>query len=99
MKIIYQREGGVAYFPGLSQPFELDTSALPAGQAARLEDLCDIARVFERPQPAPPASAADVFSYILIVRRGQRERTLRLHDPLDAELRALIAFIEDLRRQ
>lgn len=100
MRIFYQREGGVAYFPGLSRPLEIDTGALPAAQAARLEELVAAAAVFARASAPPPRpGAADVVTYTLRVEEGRRRTTLRLQDPVGApELRALLDYLEELRR-
>jgi hypothetical protein len=101
MKITYRREGGFAHFPGRSRAFSVDTAELPARQAERLERLCAEAKLFERP-PAPPPGpgVADAYSYTLTLRQGRRGRTLRLHDPVgDDGLRALLDFIEELRRE
>ena len=37
MRIQVERDGGFAYFPGLSGPTTVDTAALPAEEAAALE--------------------------------------------------------------
>ncbi len=99
MKISYAREGGLAHFPGLSRPIRVDTAALPADQAERLERLCADAQILDREQPVPPSpGAADIYTYTLALQQGRRRRTLRLHDPVeDRALRALLDFLEGLR--
>lgn len=99
MRIIYQRDGGVAYFPGLSRPLRVDTSEMPAAQSSRLEQLVVDAQVFTCERPAaPPPGAADLITYTLRVEDGRRRATLRLHDPIAAPaLQALIDYLEELR--
>ncbi|NTW00245.1 MAG: hypothetical protein HGA19_02950 [Oscillochloris sp.] len=99
MKISYKREGGIAYFPGLNKIINIDTSTLPTEQANWLEELCTAAKVFERPPAPPPKStAADFYTYILTFQMEQRQRTLRLYDPVeDQDLRALLDFLEQQR--
>jgi hypothetical protein len=99
MRISYQRDGGIAYLPGLSRPLRIDTAALPAAQAAHLEQLVAAANVFDHESAAPPPGAADHYTYTLRVEDGSRHATLRLHDPINApELRDLVGYLEELRR-
>lgn len=99
MRIIYQRDGGVAYMPGLSRPLRIDTRDLPAAQAARLEQLVTEAGLFSRESAAaPPPGAADIYTYTLRVEVDKRRTTLHLYDPIAApELQALVDYLEDLR--
>jgi hypothetical protein len=99
MRVTYRREGGIAYLPGLNRPLTLDTAALPAEQAAQLEDLIAAADIFERDEPAaPPAGAADIYRYTLEVQQSRRRRTLHLADPIsDTKLQALLDYLEQLR--
>jgi hypothetical protein len=100
MKIEYRREGGIAYFPGLSRPISVNTAELPTEQAEELEQLCAAAQLFERPAPPPPEHVADAYTYTLTLQQGRRHRTLRAYDPVaDEDLRALLDFIEGLRRR
>jgi hypothetical protein len=99
MKITYNRDGGIAHFPGLSAPISVDTATLPAAQAERLEQLCADAQLFERPQARPPSPpVADAYAYTLTIQQGRRRRTLQLHDPVEGEkLQALLEFLEGMR--
>jgi hypothetical protein len=99
MKIVYQREGGVASFPGLSAAISVDTAELTTAQADRLARLCADARLLDRPPPPTPSPhAADAYRYTLSVTQGRRRRTLQLQDPVeDQGLQALLDFLEGLR--
>ena len=48
MRIQVERDGGFAYFPGLSGPTTVDTDALPADEAAALEAAVEQTRLQRR---------------------------------------------------
>ena len=50
MRVQFQAEGGVAYFPGLSKPLTIDSRTLSTAQAAQLQKLVDQAKVFALPK-------------------------------------------------
>src|SRR3954468_1018612 len=100
MRVEFQSEGGIAYFPGLNKPVVIDSATLPTKQATKLQQLLDSANFFELPEAAkkPPKGAADYRTYTISVEDGKRHRTIRLHDPIeDTNLQALIAFLQEQR--
>lgn len=99
MQISYRREGGLAYFPGLHQPpLQLDTRDMPSDEAARLEELVAAATSVAHADEPPAAGAADCYTYTLEIRAGKRRSTLRMRDPIaEPELRAVVAYLEELR--
>lgn len=101
MHIQFQSEGGVAYFPGLSEPVTVDTRQLPAAQAAAAEGLVRAARFFDRPaqqQPAPPG-AADYRQYTITVDDGGRRHTIRIDEPVDdPDLQRLVQYLASQAR-
>ncbi len=62
MRVIFQSEGGIAHFPGLSRPVTIDGDQLPEPAAAELRQLIEAARLFDQPaqvgarRPAPPTT-------------------------------------------
>ncbi|WP_148615284.1 protealysin inhibitor emfourin [Nocardioides rubriscoriae] len=99
MRISLRTDGGLATFPGLTRPVEVDSSSLGADEAARLEHLVGAARFFARPEPAagPAPGTADAMTYTLTVDDGTRTRTLTVSDPLeDDDLAALISHLRAL---
>jgi hypothetical protein len=65
LRIQFSTEGGIAYFPGLSQPVTIDSEALSQQQGAELKRLVEAAHFFDLPanvgRPAP--GAADYRQY------------------------------------
>jgi hypothetical protein len=96
MRIEFQIEGGLAYFPGLSKPRVLDTADLPAAEADRLRRLVDAADLFQQPTAARalPKGAADYRQYTITVEEGGRRRTIHLTDPItNPDLEALVEYL------
>jgi hypothetical protein len=96
MRIEFSTEGGIAYFPGLSQPVTIDSEQLSQQESAELKRLVAAAHFFELPgkigRPAP--GAADYRQYKVTIEAGQRQHTLHATEPIeDAELRRLVAFL------
>ena len=102
MRVQFQTEGGVAFFPGLSKPVTIDSADLPKAQAAQLQQLLDSARFFDLPEAAKtlPKGAADYRRYTITVEDGKRHHTVQLNDPVEnPDLQALIEFLQDQRAQ
>ena len=98
MRIRFQSDGGVGYFPGLDQPLVVDTARLEPEAGARLEGLVGAADFFSRPEAAgvPAPGAADLRRYTLAIEDGGRSRTVEVTDPVeDAALRALIDALRE----
>ena len=49
MRVEFKVEEGLAYFPGLSEPILIDSTALPEDEAQELRRLVEASRLFERP--------------------------------------------------
>ena len=94
MRIEFQSDGGVGYFPGLDQPVTVDTDELPQAEAARFDTLVTAARFFERPPVvgAPAPGAADMRRYTIAIENGAgRAHRIEVSEPVeDASLQALI---------
>jgi len=93
MRITFQSEGGVAFFPGLNKPVVIDTADLPAEKRFKLERLLQSAGFFALPASVGhrPRGAADVREYTLRVEDGTRDATVHVTEPFDhSELEQLI---------
>jgi hypothetical protein len=100
MRITFQTDGGLGFFPGLARPVTFDLGDLDAKLRDELCKLVDKARFFERTQPeAPAAGGADRRTYTVTIERDGKERTLRLSDPIgDAGLGELVQHLRDAAR-
>jgi hypothetical protein len=93
VRIQFEMEGGLAYFPGLSKPVTLDSQQMPEEEAARWARLVQAAHFFDRPAVvgAPRPGAADYRRYTITVEEGGRHHTVQLTDPVqDPDLKALL---------
>jgi hypothetical protein len=98
MRVTFQTEGGIAHFPGLSQPVTIETDQLPEQEAAKLRELMGAARLLDRPAQMGKAArgAADYRQYTITVEANDRRYTVRLTDPIeDPELQRLLRFLQD----
>ena len=97
MRIRFQSDGGVGYFPGLDGPVIVDTAHLPPEEGARLERLVGAADFFSRPEAAdvPAPGAADLRRSTIAIEDSGRSRTLEVIDPVEDS--ALHALIDALR--
>lgn len=96
MKVEFAREGGIAYFPGLSKPVTFDTNSLAPEDAQEFRRLLDEANFFDLPfrAGAPRSRGADCFQYTIHVESGDRDHTIQLTDPVqDPHQKALLNFI------
>jgi len=105
MHIDFKTEGGVAYFPGLSKPFTLDSNSLPAAQAEQLQQLVTKARLLEQPNASKAAKstartrAVDGRRYTITLEEDGHKHTLQFADPItDPDVQALVDFLNDARR-
>jgi UTP-glucose-1-phosphate uridylyltransferase len=101
MRIEFQMEGGLAYFPGLSTPVVIDSNDLTAEDASEMKRLVEAARFFERPTVigAPRRGAADYRQYTIIVEEEGRQHTIQLADPVeDPALQELLRFLQTRAR-
>jgi hypothetical protein len=101
MRMQVRIEGGLARFPGLAKPIDLDTDTLPAQDAQEMRHLVTAARFFELPasigQPLA-RGAADYRRYIITVDDGPAHHTVEATDPVsNPHLAALIRFAQHHR--
>jgi hypothetical protein len=102
MRVIFTTEGGVSFFPGLSQPVTIDAAALTQEERNELERLIDEAGFFALPGEAgkPAKGAADYRQYTITVEEQGRLHTVKASDPLgDPKLRNLIGFLQRKARE
>jgi hypothetical protein len=97
MRVIFQTEGGIAHFPGLSRPVTIETEELPEEEAAELRRLLEAARLLDRPAQIgkPARGAADYRQYAITIEADNRTYTVRLTDPVeDPDLQRLLRFLQ-----
>ena len=98
MRVIFQTEGGIAHFPGLSRPVTIETDQMREQEAAELRELMGAARLLDRPAHAGKAApgAADYRQYTITVEAQHRSYTVRLAEPVDdPDLQRLLRFLQD----
>ena len=98
MRVIFQTEGGIAHFPGLSRPVTIESDRLPEPEAAELRELMGAARLLDRPAQVgkPARGAADYRQYTITVEAENRRYTVRLVEPIeDPDLQRLLAFLQE----
>ena len=89
MRVRFKTEGGVAHFPGLSEPVTIDSDELPEEEAIELK------RRIEEAPGEPLRGAADYRRYTVTVEEGGRSHTVRLADPIeDPDLQRLISALD-----
>lgn len=96
MRIQFLTEGGIAHFPGLSQPVTIDTTELSEQEAAELRQLVESTNFFGLPARIATArrGAADYRQYTVTIEEGERRRTVQVAEPVeDADLKQLLAFL------
>lgn len=97
MRITFQREGGVAVFPGLSKPVTIDSDTLASDEQAEIEQLIQQSAFFKQPPQVGTLSrgAADFIHYTVTVDDGENSHTIRIIEPVqDVRLQELIAFLQ-----
>ena len=101
MRITFQSQGGIAFFPGLNRPVVIDTAQLPAEERSKLEGLLQSTRFFALPASVGQTrrGAADVREYTLRVQDETRDYTVRVTEPFDhPELEQLISELRSRAR-
>ncbi|HEU5014852.1 MAG TPA: protealysin inhibitor emfourin [Roseiflexaceae bacterium] len=97
MRITFQREGGVAFFPGLSKPVTIESDSLPSDEQAEIAQLIQQSAFFSQPEQVGTLSrgAADYIHYTVTVDDGPNSHTIRIVEPVqDVRLQELIAFLQ-----
>lgn len=98
MKIRYTTSGGIAYFPGLQKPVEIDVDALDAGSRDELRRLAQAAAFFDLPTAvgAPAKGSADCQVDIVSIEDQGRRHEVRVAPPVDPG--ALHDLLQAVRR-
>ena len=97
MRITFQRQGGIAFIPGLTKPVVIDTGQLAAALRADLEQLVRAARFFALPATVgmKQRGAADYREYTVTVEDGGRSSTVHFIEPFNnSAVEELIAVLE-----
>ncbi len=97
MRITFQRDGGIAFFPGLSKPVTIESDDLSSDEQAELEQLIQQSVFFKQPEQVGTLSrgAADFLHYTVTVDDGTNCHTIRMVEPIqDVRLQELIAFLQ-----
>jgi hypothetical protein len=97
MRIDYERTGG---FAGMRLAATIDTTTLPADQAAELQDLIDNAHFFDLPAKIPsPPNVADQFYYRVTIEAKSKQHTVEAGEAsASPELQALLQQLTLLAR-
>lgn len=97
MRIRLQREGGLAYFPGLARPVEVDTHELPPEVGERLEEIVHSCGLLENPVRQAPPQGADYQKYTLVIESGEQQSVVELYDPVtDRDLQTLLELLREV---
>jgi len=102
MRVTIATEGGLAYFPGLAKPVEIDADQLDPIDAARLGDLVEAARFFDQPNQVGQAAlgGADLQRHTVTIEVKGRQHTVAIVEPInDAGLRDLVRFLQQRVRE
>ncbi len=97
MRVKFTMEGGIAYFPALSEPVLIDAEKLAAEDRDELQRRVEAAHFFDLPAKAGsvPRGAADYYTYVITVSAKGREHTIRVTDFVDdPEIKKLVNFLK-----
>lgn len=98
MRIRFQVSGGIAFFPGLAGPSEIDVDSLSAEEREHIERLLRESHFVERAaQPSPTRRAPDCQTYRIMLEDGGTRHTVTVSDPVtDPSLAELIETLRGL---
>jgi hypothetical protein len=102
MRITFQSQGGIAFFPKLNQPVVIESDQLPAEQQVKLEGLLKATRFFALPTSVGERKkgAADMREYTLRVEDGAQDHTIHVTEPFEnSQLEQLIAELRTHARK
>ena len=103
MRVRFSLEGGIAHFPGLARPVEIDLESLPAAERAELAALLERAAQTAAPptgRAATRARGADRRRYAIEIETAAGWTSLAAEEPLtDPELQRLVRTLEALARR
>jgi hypothetical protein len=97
MRATIATEGGLAYFPGLARPVEIDAGALAPADADRLRALVEAARFLALPAQVGQAArgCADLQRHRVTVELDGQRHTVTVVEPIaDPALRDLVRFLQ-----
>jgi len=97
MRVKLKTEGGLAYFPGLSKPVNLDSADLSKDEAGELERLVTDAHFFDLPRVLnkPTRGAADYHIYTMTIENGRRHTVQAVEPVKNDEFLALLRFVQN----
>ncbi len=97
MRIHFNVEGGLAFFPNLNKPVTIDVDELPPEEAGELEELLDTAKFFDLPKSVGEFApgAADYRRYKVTIENEAGDRhSVQFADVSDnPEARKLLDFL------
>lgn len=101
MRIELKREGGLAFFPGLTKPRSVDLETLPPDTAEAIRRGVQEARFFEQPAAVGTASrGADRTRYTVTIEDGGRKHTVQFLEPVEEpNLRALVELLQKVEKE
>ncbi len=102
MRVRFAIEGGLAHFPGLARPVEIDLDRLPAAEAEQLRELFERvgARAGATLAQGTAGRGADRRLYRIELEGPQGRSLLEVEEPLtDADLQRLVRMLEGLARR
>ena len=101
MRIQFEMEGGLAYFPGLAKPIVIDTDQLSDQAAMEIEKIVAQANFFALSKTVgkPAPGAADYRQYTITIQDGKKSHTVTTFDPIqDPKLQALVQYLQTKAR-
>ena len=100
MRIQFQMEGGIAYFPRLNKPRTIESDHLPEQEADELKQLVNAAHFFALPAVvgSPASGAADYRQYTITIEYAGKQHTVHVTDPIeDSNLQSLVTNLKTRR--
>jgi hypothetical protein len=101
MRITFQSQGGIAFFPRLNRPVVVDTALLPTEERSKLEELVQATRFFALPTAlgTRQRGAADFREYTITVKDGNQNHTVHITEPFEnPDLEVLIEELQACAR-
>jgi hypothetical protein len=100
MRIRFQVSGGIAHFPGLAKPVEIDPDAGGSAEAAALREGLAAARFFDLPtRVGPGRPIPDARTYRVTVEDEGRRHEVEIAEPVtDPALQRLVQLLRQKAR-
>ncbi len=98
MRITFKTDGGIAFFPGLAQPFTFESDQLSKKDAKTLQSLIEKAHFFELPTSVGQIAltAADMQQQTLTIEDGKKTHTVKLMSDASEDVQALFEGVQIL---